>query len=180
MSVDSELEDRVRRNLCEGSLIPSSTFVAPGAHLSGRVVLGENVSIWPGAVLRGDLQPVTVGDGSNIQDNAVLHVADNLPCQIGKRCTIGHSAIVHACSVGDECLVGMGAILLDGCEIAPRCVIGAGTLVTQRMKIPEGSMVFGSPARIVRPLNAAEIAAIVVSAEKYQIVARLHRERLTS
>ena len=153
-------------------IVPPSAFIAPGAIVLGAVTLGEESSVWYTAVLRGDIQRIQVGHQSNVQDGSVLHVADGLPCIVGDRVTIGHRAIVHACTVGDEVLVGMGAIILDGAEVGPRCVIGAGALVTKGSRIPEGSLVVGSPARVVRSLTAAEMAANQRLAMKYVEVSR--------
>ena len=170
-----EFDRRVQRNLARGLKISSTAFVAKGAHLSGRVVLGKRASVWYGAILRGDIEPVMVGDGTNVQDGAILHTADDLPCCIGRRCTIGHAAIVHACSVEDDCLIGMGAIILDGSQIGAQSIIGAGSLITQHAKIPKGSLVFGSPAKVIRPLTPKERASIHYWADRYMILAKRHR-----
>lgn len=129
-------------------------YIAPNATLVGEVSLGENVNIWYGAVLRGDSGAITVGEGTNIQDNCVLHEKTT----IGRFCTIGHGAVVHGCTVGDNCLIGMGSVVLNGAELAEGCLVGAGALVTGKMKAPAGSMLLGSPAKIVRQLSAEEIA----------------------
>jgi carbonic anhydrase/acetyltransferase-like protein (isoleucine patch superfamily) len=130
-----------------------SVYIARGAVVLGDVTLGDNASIWYGAVLRGDINRIVVGHHTNIQDNAVLHTSDAYPCIVGNRVTVGHSAIVHACKVGNEVLVGMGAVILDGAIIGEQSLIGAKALVKQGMKIPPGSLVLGAPARIVRALN---------------------------
>jgi gamma-carbonic anhydrase len=173
----AEFKARIKKNLTAGQKIPSSAYIAKGAHLVGHVVLGERVNIWPGAVLRGDIEPIFIGDETNIQDCAVLHIADYLPCRIGARCTIGHSATVHACTIADECLIGIGAIILDGAQIAPQCLIGAGSLITQDSKIPEGSLVYGSPAKVIRKLSKEERAYFKVSAARYVALSKLHREK---
>ena len=121
-----------------------------------------------------------MGDGANIQDNAVVHLADDRDAVIGARCTVGHGAIVHACVIGDECLVGMGATVLDGAVIGARSIIGANSLVPQGFACPPGSMVYGSPARVVRPLTAEEQAGLPRWAEKYVTVARSHRALVAS
>lgn len=128
-------------------------YIAPGAVVTGDVALGENVNIWYGAVLRGDSGKITVGAGSNIQDNAVLHEETT----IGKNCTIGHGAIVHGCTLGDNCVVGMGAIVLTGAVIGENCLIGAGALVTGKTVAPAGSMLLGSPAKVTKELTAEQI-----------------------
>ena len=138
-------------------------FIAPDAVVTGDVVLGENVNIWHGAVLRGDSGTITVAVGTNIQDRCVLHEKTT----IGKYCTVGHGAIVHGCTVGDECLVGMGAIVLDGAVIGNRCIIGAGALVTGKMNAPDGSMILGSPAKIVKELSPEQQAQLREHAEHY-------------
>jgi carbonic anhydrase/acetyltransferase-like protein (isoleucine patch superfamily) len=171
-----EFEARVLGNLRSPPEVSRAAFIAPGAQVIGRVVLGKDSSIWYGAVLRGDIEAVYVGDETNIQDLAVLHNADDLPCRIGNRCTIGHSAIVHACTIGDECLIGMGAIILDGADVGAHCLVGAASMVKQNMKIPEGSLVFGSPAKVIRALTDREIEDLRISAERYKIQARLHGE----
>lgn len=142
-------------------------YIARGAVVVGAVELGDRSSVWYNAVLRGDINRISVGHYTNIQDNAVLHLEDDLPCIVGNYVTIGHSAIVHACTVGDETLIGMGSIILDGAKIGRECLIGARSLVTQRMEVPDGSLVLGSPARVVRALTAEERQRLKLSAEKY-------------
>jgi len=142
-------------------------FIAKTAVVLGDVTLGAHSSVWYGAVLRGDINRIVVGHHSNIQDNAVLHLADDFACVIGNWTTIGHGAIVHACTVGDEVLVGMGAVILDGAVIGKQTIIGAKALVTQGMKIPPGSLVLSAPAKIVRKLTPKERAALKWWAEKY-------------
>jgi carbonic anhydrase/acetyltransferase-like protein (isoleucine patch superfamily) len=142
-------------------------YLAKTAVVLGDVTLGAHSSVWYGAVLRGDINRVVVGHHSNIQDNAVLHLADDFPCLVGNWVTIGHSAIVHACKVGDEVLVGMGAVILDGAVIGRQSIIGAKALVTQGMKIPPGSLVLGAPAKVVRKLTKQERAGLKWWAEKY-------------
>lgn len=142
-------------------------YIARGATVVGDVALGHFASIWYGAVLRGDINRIVVGHHSNVQDNAVLHLSDDFGCILGHHVTVGHSAIIHACTVGDEVLVGMGAVILDGAEIGAQCIIGARALVTQGMKIPAGSMVLGAPARVARELASQERASLKGMAEKY-------------
>ena len=140
-----------------------SVYLANNATVVGDVVLGENASIWYGAVLRGDSGRITVGTGTNIQDNAVLHEHTTL----GENCTVGHGAIVHGCTVGDNTLIGMGAIILNGAVIGRNCIVGAGALVTGKMDAPEGSLILGNPAKVVRCLTAAEAEANTKSALHY-------------
>jgi carbonic anhydrase/acetyltransferase-like protein (isoleucine patch superfamily) len=144
-------------------------YIARGAVVIGDVTLGDFSSVWYNAVLRGDIDRIVVGHHSNIQDNAVVHLADDLPCLIGSYVTVGHSAIVHACTIGDDCLIGMGATVLDGAEVGAQSIIGANALVTQRFKIPAGSLVLGSPAKIVRALTAEERAGLKTWADKYVV-----------
>ena len=138
-------------------------YLAPGAFAVGDVKLEENVNIWYGAVLRGDGGTITLGRCTNVQDNAVLHEKTTL----GEGCTIGHAAIVHGCTVGDNTTIGMGAIVLTGAVIGSNCMIGAGALVTGKSVIPDGSLVIGSPARVARALRPEEIAAMTRNAAHY-------------
>ena len=147
-------------------------FIAPSADVLGDVTLGEASSVWYQAVLRGDINRILVGPRSNIQDGAVVHLADDFPAVIGELVTIGHKAVVHACTIHDEVLVGMGAIILDGAEIGARSIIGAGTLVTGGTKIPPGSLVVGSPGRVRRTLSLDEQSKVKTWAEKYVAVSR--------
>ena len=148
-------------------VLPVRGYIAPTAAIIGDVTLGEDASVWFGAVLRGDVAPITVGPRSNVQDNCVLHGEADTPTILGADCTLGHGAIVHACTVGDEVLIGMGATILDGAVIGDRSLIGANALVTQKTEIPAGSLVLGSPAKVVRSLTAAEQEGLKVSAQKY-------------
>jgi gamma-carbonic anhydrase len=144
-----------------------SVYIAKTAVIVGDVTIGAHSSVWYNAVLRGDIQRIVVGHHSNIQDNAVLHLSDVLPCIVGNRVTVGHSAIVHACKIGDEVLVGMGAVILDGAVIGKQSIIGAKALVTQGMKIPPGSLVLGAPAKVVRKLTKKERAMLKFLAKHY-------------
>ena len=148
-----------------------SVLLAEGARVSGDVTLGREVNIWYNAVLRGDDGAIVVGEGTNIQDCAVLHEETT----VGRGCTIGHGAIVHGCTVGDNTLVGMGAIILNGARIGSNCIVGAGALVTGKMDAPDGMMILGSPAQVVRPLTEAEIESNRASAQGYLEAARRYR-----
>jgi carbonic anhydrase/acetyltransferase-like protein (isoleucine patch superfamily) len=161
-----------------GPRIGPSVFVAPGATVIGDVTLGAESSVWYGAVLRGDINRIVIGPRSNIQDNAVVHLSDDYPAVVGELVTIGHSAIVHACTIGDEVLIGMGAIILDGVEIGARSIIGANALISVGKKIPPGSLVYGSPARVVSQLSAEEQHSIKRWALKYVENAKIYREHL--
>jgi carbonic anhydrase/acetyltransferase-like protein (isoleucine patch superfamily) len=158
-------------------LVHPSAFVADGAVVLGDCVLGSESSVWFTAVLRGDINSIIVGAQSNVQDGSVLHVSDDFACFIGERVTIGHRAVVHACTVHDEVLIGMGAIILDGAEIGARSIVAAGALVTKGMWVPEGSLVMGSPAKVVRALSIDEQKANQRLALKYVELSRRYRER---
>jgi gamma-carbonic anhydrase len=153
--------------LLKGSTLGRQVYIARGAVVVGDVTLGDHSSVWYNAVLRGDINRIVVGHHTNIQDNAVLHLSDVLPCVLGSHVTVGHSAIVHACTVEDEVLVGMGATILDGAVIGAQSLIGARALVTQDTRIPAGSLVLGMPAKVVRPLTPEERGNIKSLAEKY-------------
>lgn len=155
--------------------VAPDAYVASGASVVANVEIGPEASVWHQAVLRGDVAPVVLGSQSNVQDGAVVHVADDLPAVIGRLVTVGHKAIVHACTVEDEVLVGMGAIILDGARIGTRSIIGANATVKQGMIVPPGSLVLGTPAKIVRELSAVEQDEIKVWALRY---VRLSREYL--
>ena len=142
-------------------------YVADSAQVIGNVVLEEGAGIWFGAVLRGDNESITVGEGSNIQENCVLHTDLGFPLVIGKGCTIGHAAILHGCTIGNNSLIGMGATVLNGAKIGENCLIGAGALVTEGKVIPDNSLVVGSPAKVVRTLGADSEAMLKLSASHY-------------
>ncbi len=171
------LSERLHRFLDTPPTIHPTAFVAPSADIMGDVTLGEESSVWYQAVLRGDINRIVIGPRSNVQDGAVVHLADDYGAYVGELVTIGHKAIVHACTIADEVLVGMGAIILDGAEIGARSIIGAGALVTGNKKIPPGSLVLGSPAKVVRTLSLDEQADIKLWAEKYVGVSRAFLER---
>lgn len=143
-------------------------YIAPNATVIGDVQLGNNVSIWYGAVLRGDSGTITVGEDTNVQDNCVLHEKVTL----GAGCSIGHGAILHGCTVGDNCVIGMGAIVLDGAVIGENCLVGAGALVTGKMNAPAGSLILGNPAVVVKPLTQAQLDYIRTDAENYKLLAK--------
>ena len=147
--------------------VGKNVFIARGAVVIGDVTLGDYSSVWYNSVVRGDINRIVVGHHSNIQDNAVLHLADDYPCLIGSFVTVGHSAIVHACTVGNEVLVGMGAIILDGAVVGDQSLIGAHALVTPETRIPDGSLVLGSPAKVIRALTNKERSELKVWAQKY-------------
>jgi gamma-carbonic anhydrase len=147
--------------------IHPTAFIAENVTVIGRVTIGAHASVWYGAVLRGDINDVSVGAYSNIQDGVVLHVTHELPVRVGSHVTVGHGAIVHGCTVYDECLIGMGAIVLDNAVVGPRSLVAAGSLVKQGFLVPEGKLVAGVPARIIRELTDEERASILESAHRY-------------
>jgi carbonic anhydrase/acetyltransferase-like protein (isoleucine patch superfamily) len=156
----------------DAPMLGERAWVAEGATVIGRVALGAGSSVWTGAVLRGDNEWITLGARCNVQEGAVLHTDMGFPLGIGAGCTIGHKAMLHGCTIGDNSLIGMGAIILNGAVIGRDCLIGAGALVTERKTIPDGSLVMGAPARVVRPLDAAAIDRLRLSARSYQDNAR--------
>ena len=158
--------------MIEKPKMDASVILCPNATVVGDVTLGSHVSVWYNAVLRGDEAPIRVGDNTNIQDGAIMHEHTT----VGSGCTIGHGAIVHGCTVGDNVLIGMGAIVLNGAKIGDNCIVGAGALVTGKMDAPAGSMILGSPAKVVRPLTEAEIEGNRVSAREYCRLAEKYRK----
>jgi carbonic anhydrase/acetyltransferase-like protein (isoleucine patch superfamily) len=158
-----------------GNRIPNTTdaaFIAWNAEVSGSVELGKDVNIWFGASVRGDIEPITIQEDTNIQDNATLHTDFGAPCTIGKRVTIGHNAVIHGCTVGDDCLIGMGAVLLSRSEIGKESIVGAGALVTEGKIFPPRSLILGSPAKVVRTLDDSAIEAIRKNSQNYIKLAR--------
>lgn len=156
--------------------VDPSAWVAAGALVIGAVTLAAEASIWPGCVLRGDIAPITIGERSNIQDLSVVHVDTDLPTEIGADVTVGHRAILHACTVGDGTLIGMGAIVLNGAVIGAGCLIAAGALVPPGKVIPDGSVVMGMPGKVVRRLSPEEIAGQREHAARYAVLARSYRQ----
>lgn len=150
-------------------------FVAETAQVIGRVVLEKDVNVWFGAVIRGDVNDITVGERTNIQDNAVVHVADGYRCDIGSDVTVGHGAIVHACTIGNRVLVGMGSIVLDGAVIGDNVMIGAGALVPPGKVIPSNVLVVGSPCKIIRALTDQELENLYQSAAKYVALSNAYK-----
>ncbi len=152
--------------------IPDTVYLGPGCRIIGQVKIEKDASIWPNAVLRGDLASIHIGQASNVQDNCTLHVERGQDLIIGDRVTIGHGAILHGCTIGDESLVGMGAIILNGAEIGAGCLIAAGTLIPEGKKIPPGKLIMGNPGKIIRDLEAEERTGLKKSAEGYQKLTR--------
>lgn len=146
-------------------------LIAEGAVVVGDVKLAKGVSVWYNAVLRGDESPIEVGENTNIQDGAILHAR----AVVGSNCTVGHCAIIHVCTVGSHTLIGMGSILLDGAKIGNHCIVGAGALVTGKLDAPDGSMILGSPAKVVRPLTQEEMDSVDASVQEYLEFAQHYR-----
>lgn len=159
-------------------VIDPSVFLAPTATVVGDVEIGAGSSVWFNAVIRGDFQKITIGKHTNIQDNATIHVMANVPTKIGESVIIGHNAIVHASRIGNNCLIGMGSIILGYTDIGDNVVIGAGTMITQHKKIPSNSLVYGNPAQIIRSLRDDEVEALHDSAMNYEQVAKNYQAAL--
>lgn len=168
------IQERLARYLGCKPDITRAAFVAPNATVLGDVSLGAQSSVWYGCVVRGDINSIEIGEGTNLQDLTMVHLADEHGVKVGRYCTIGHCAIIHACQIGDECLIGMGSTILDGARIGERCIIGANSLVTQRFVAPPGSLILGSPAKVVRALPPDEQSGLRRWAEKYIEVAKAH------
>jgi gamma-carbonic anhydrase len=166
----------IAARLKKSPTIHSRAWVVPGATVIGDVILEEESSVWYGAVLRGDINRIVIGPRSNIQDNAVVHVDTNYPTTMGELVTVGHTAIVHACTIDNEVLIGMGSVILDDVEVGARSIVGANALVTIGMKIPPGSLVLGSPAKIRRQLTLDEQKDIARWAWSYVETAKQYRE----
>jgi carbonic anhydrase/acetyltransferase-like protein (isoleucine patch superfamily) len=169
--------ERTARYLGAKPVVHPTAFVAPGADIVGDVTLSEESSVWFQTVLRADINRIVIGPRSNVQDGSVVHLADDYGVFVGELVTVGHKAILHACTIADEVLIGMGAIILDGAEIGARSIIGAGALVTGGKKIPSGSLVLGSPAKVVRTLALDEQEGIKVWAEKYVALSKVYLGR---
>ena len=158
--------------------VDSTAWIADSAQVMGHVTLGPDASVWFGCVLRGDTESMTIGEGSNIQDLTVMHADHGLPLTIGKHVTVGHKVMLHGCTIGDESLIGIGAIVLNGARIGKNCLVGAGSLVTEGKEFPDGSMIMGTPAKVVRQLTPAQIEGLRLSAQHYIDNARMFRATL--
>lgn len=158
--------------------LADSVWVADSAEVIGHVILGADASVWPGVVIRGDNEPVTVGEATNIQDGSVLHSDLGSPLTIGRGVTVGHKVVLHGCTIGDNSLVGIGAIVLNRARIGRNCLVGAGALVTEGKEFPDGSLIVGSPARAVRSLTPEQVAGLEKSAQSYVQNARRFRQGL--
>ncbi|MCC7488316.1 MAG: gamma carbonic anhydrase family protein [Gammaproteobacteria bacterium] len=158
--------------------VAGDVYIAPGASVIGDVHIAAGASIWFGAILRGDVDRLTIGRGTNIQDNSVLHADPGTPLVVGAGVTVGHAVTLHGCHVGDESLIGIGAIVMNRVRIGAHCIVGAGALVTEGKEYPDGVLIVGSPARVIRELTAAEIAGLAESARRYSERAQLYRRAL--
>jgi len=159
-------------------VVDPTAFVADSAQVIGDVKLGADSSVWFGTVIRGDTDTITVGEGSNIQDASVLHADRGMPLTIGRHVTVGHQVMLHGCTIGDETLIGIGAVVLNGAKIGKNCLVGAGSLVTEGKEFPDGSMILGSPAKVVRQLTPEQIEGLRNSARHYIENARRFRRGL--
>jgi carbonic anhydrase/acetyltransferase-like protein (isoleucine patch superfamily) len=157
---------------------PETGWIAPDAMLVGRLRIGRDVSIWFGAVLRGDNEPITIGDETNVQEHTIMHTDMGYPLTVGRGCTIGHRAILHGCTIGDNTLIGMGATVLNGAHIGNDCIVGAGALVTEGKTFPDRSLIVGAPAKVVRDLDDEAVARLRASAEHYVENAKRFRQGL--
>jgi carbonic anhydrase/acetyltransferase-like protein (isoleucine patch superfamily) len=158
--------------------LAGSAWVADSAQVMGNVVLAEESSVWFGAVLRGDTETITVGKGSNIQDGSVLHSDYGFPTTLGENVTVGHQVMLHGCTIGDESLIGIGATVLNGAKIGKNCLVGAGSLVTEGKEFPDGSMIMGTPAKVVRSLTPEQVEGLRRSAQHYVDNAQRYRHGL--
>ena len=158
--------------------IAEDSWIAPDANIIGKIVVEEGASIWFGATLRGDNEEIRIGAGSNVQENTVMHTDMGFPLTVGKGCTIGHKALLHGCTIGDNSLIGMGAVILNGAKIGKNCLIGANALITEGKTIPDGSLVMGAPGKVVRELDEAAINGLKLSALSYQDNMRRFRSGL--
>ena len=158
--------------------IPDSAYVAAEATVIGKVTLGENVSIWPGAVLRGDNDSITIGNGSNVQDNAVLHADPGFPLNIGANVTIGHQAMLHGCTIGAGALIGIQALIMNGAVIGKDCLVGAGALVPEGKVFPDRKLIVGAPAKVVRELPDDEIDKMHRAAPGYVKQQEMYKAKL--
>jgi len=157
---------------CHEPSFPATVFVASGAHVIGQVSLGADSSVWFNVVLRGDINSITIGERTNIQDGTIMHVTGAHPVVVGSDVTIGHRAIVHGCTIGNSCLIGMGSIVLDGARVGDHSLVAAGAVVLQDFAVPEGSLVAGVPGKIIRQLTDDERSHIMKSARNYVEYAR--------
>ncbi|MCL4125625.1 UNVERIFIED_CONTAM: hypothetical protein GTU68_060380 [Idotea baltica] len=177
MTAELTTEERLRQHLGCDPQVAESAYVANQATVIGDVQIGNQASVWPGCVLRGDINSISIGDRSNIQDGTIVHLSNDHGVEVGKDVTIGHAAIIHACTIEDECLIGMGAIVMDQVVIGKGSIVGANALVTLGTNVPPGSLVLGSPATVVKTLSKEEQASLKGMAAKYVVVAAAHKAK---
>ena len=158
--------------------VPASAYVAAEATLIGQVSLGERASVWPGAVARGDNEPIAIGDESNVQEGAVLHADPGFPLAIGRRVTVGHQAMVNGCTIGDGALIGIQAVVMNGAVIGRDSIVGAGAIVTEGKRFPERSLILGAPAKVVRELTEADLKNLAAAADSYVQRSAIFRDEL--
>lgn len=170
------VEERLSEFLSKKPLIGDDVFIAPGAVVVGDVTVGNNSSVWYNCVLRGDINSITIGFGTNIQDGVIGHLADDYPLIVGNMVTVGHGAVIHACTIEDECLIGMNATVLDGAHIGKQSIVAAGSVVPVGTVIPEGSLFAGVPGEVKKRLSVQQRSSLKIWAEKYLSVSRAHRE----
>ena len=171
-----KVEDRLEIFLGQKPTLGVSCYVAPTATVVGDVRVGSHSSLWYGCVLRGDINYISIGESSNLQDGVIGHLADDYPLEVGNFVTVGHGAILHACTIGDECLIGMGATILDGAIIGSQSIVAAGTVVPMGMQVPPGSLVAGVPGQLKKPLSQKKRESLRGWAEKYLAVKEAHRK----
>jgi carbonic anhydrase/acetyltransferase-like protein (isoleucine patch superfamily) len=158
--------------------IPASAYVAEGATIIGKVILGERASVWPGAVLRGDNEPIVIGDDSNIQESCTLHTDPGCPLTVGVGVTVGHQVMLHGCTVGDGSLIGIQAVVLNKAVIGKQSLVGAGAIVTENKNFPDGSLILGAPAKVVRELGEADLLRMKLSSESYVRRGQMFKDQL--
>lgn len=176
----ADAKSRLEKYLNTTPQVDASAYIAHSATLIGAVKIGAWANVWPGVVMRADIEEIIIGTGTSIQDGTCIHLADDLPTIVGNDVTVGHRVMLHGCKIGDECLIGMSSTILDGAEIGARCIVAAGAVVPPRMKVPSGTMVAGCPAKIKRELTEEEQGKLRYWAEKYLIVSTAHKEKFGS
>jgi carbonic anhydrase/acetyltransferase-like protein (isoleucine patch superfamily) len=174
---EMSVHDRLSRHLSKKCKFGSNVFIAPTAVVIGDVTLGDQASVWYNTVLRGDINSIVIGHRTNIQDGVVGHLSDDYPLVVGNDVTVGHGAVIHACTIGNECLIGMNSTILDGVKIGCQSIIAAGSVVPVGTEIPEGSLFAGVPGRVKRALGQVQRSNLKMWAEKYLAVANAHRKR---
>jgi carbonic anhydrase/acetyltransferase-like protein (isoleucine patch superfamily) len=175
-----DLQKRLEKYFYQKPSIGRAAFIAPSATVVGNVELGQNSSVWYNAVLRADINSIRIGEATNLQDHVILHLSNDRGVTMGDFISVGHGAIIHACEIGNECLIGMRSTIMDGAKIGEQCIVGAHSLVLQNFQAPPGSLIFGSPARIVRELTSEERSSIKMWAEKYIEIALAHQRKFAS